>query len=148
MQYWWKDYLDVSLLKEVTGNWFGDDAMELLEYFAVAVTNVLVAVTEILPMAVTFNFAFALKKMMNDKALVRYLADCESMGSATTICSDKIGTLTTNHMTVVKACICGEIMEVSSSKSTLNFGPAVPDSAMSILLNQYLITLEEKFLVT
>ncbi|KAG8654819.1 calcium-transporting ATPase 1 [Manihot esculenta] len=115
-------------------NWSGDDTMEMLEFFAVAVTIVVVAVPEGLPLAVTLSLAFAMKKMMNDKALVRHLAACETMGSATTICSDKTGTLTTNHMTVVKASICGEIKEVTSSKGTFNFGSAVPGSAMRILL--------------
>ncbi|GJN35329.1 hypothetical protein PR202_gb24085 [Eleusine coracana subsp. coracana] len=92
-------------------SWSGDDALELLEHFAIAVTIVVVAVPEGLPLAVTLSLAFAMKKMMNDKALVRNLAACETMGSATTICSDKTGTLTTNHMTVVKACICGKIKE-------------------------------------
>ncbi|MFS7973797.1 putative P-type Ca(2+) transporter [Helianthus anomalus] len=87
-------------------SWSGDDALMLLEYFAIAVTIVVVAVPEGLPLAVTLSLAFAMKKMMNDKALVRNLAACETMGSATTICSDKTGTLTTNHMTVVKSCIC------------------------------------------
>ncbi|KAF7828621.1 calcium-transporting ATPase 2, plasma membrane-type-like [Senna tora] len=86
--------------------WSGDDALEMLEFFAVAVTIVVVAVPEGLPLAVTLSLAFAMKKMMNDKALVRNLAACETMGSATTICSDKTGTLTTNRMTVVKTCIC------------------------------------------
>ncbi|KAJ8773238.1 hypothetical protein K2173_028415 [Erythroxylum novogranatense] len=109
--------------------WSGDDAREMLEYFAVAVTIVVVAVPEGLPLAVTLSLAFAMKKMMKDMALVRHLAACETMGSATTICSDKTGTLTTNHMTVVKTCICGEVKEVSTSKSS-----AIPDSALTILL--------------
>ncbi|OWM70751.1 hypothetical protein CDL15_Pgr014424 [Punica granatum] len=109
-------------------SWSGDEAMEILEFFAVAVTIVVVAVPEGLPLAVTLSLAFAMKKMMNDKALVRHLAACETMGSATTICSDKTGTLTTNHMTVVKTCICEKVMEVSES------GFEIPDSAMKILL--------------
>ncbi|XP_076940452.1 calcium-transporting ATPase 2, plasma membrane-type-like [Bidens hawaiensis] len=92
-------------------SWSGDDALMLLEYFAIAVTIVVVAVPEGLPLAVTLSLAFAMKKMMNDKALVRNLAACETMGSATTICSDKTGTLTTNHMTVVKSCICMNVGE-------------------------------------
>lgn len=114
--------------------WSGDDAMEIVEFFAIAVTIVVVAVPEGLPLAVTLSLAFAMKKMMNDKALVRHLAACETMGSATTICSDKTGTLTTNHMTVVKACICGKIKEVKSSKVSSDFSSDLPDSAMAILL--------------
>ncbi|KAJ0507375.1 putative P-type Ca(2+) transporter [Helianthus annuus] len=104
-------------------SWSGDDALLLLEYFAIAVTIVVVAVPEGLPLAVTLSLAFAMKKMMNDKALVRNLAACETMGSATTICSDKTGTLTTNHMTVVKSCIC---MNVDSEE--------IPESVKKILV--------------
>jgi len=114
--------------------WSGDDAMEIVEFFAIAVTIVVVAVPEGLPLAVTLSLAFAMKKMMNDKALVRHLAACETMGSATTICSDKTGTLTTNHMTVVKACICRKIKEVKSSIDSSDFSSDLPDSAIAILL--------------
>ncbi|KAM7514415.1 hypothetical protein LguiA_003998 [Lonicera macranthoides] len=109
-------------------SWSADDAMEILESFAVAVTIVVVAVPEGLPLAVTLSLAFAMKKMMNDKALVRHLAACETMGSATCICSDKTGTLTTNHMTVAKAWVCGEIREVSGSFS------GIPGSVAKMLV--------------
>ncbi|XP_071705758.1 calcium-transporting ATPase 2, plasma membrane-type-like isoform X7 [Rutidosis leptorrhynchoides] len=109
--------------------WSGDDALELLEYFAIAVTIVVVAVPEGLPLAVTLSLAFAMKKMMNDKALVRHLAACETMGSATTICSDKTGTLTTNRMTVVKACICTKTMDLT--KQVAN---EVPNNALKLLI--------------
>ncbi|KAL0395830.1 UNVERIFIED_CONTAM: Calcium-transporting ATPase 2, plasma membrane-type [Sesamum calycinum] len=59
-------------LMGTTFSWSGDDALELLEYFAIAVTIVVVAVPEGLPLAVTLSLAFAMKKMMNDKALVRH----------------------------------------------------------------------------
>ncbi|KAL2895037.1 Calcium-transporting ATPase 2 plasma membrane-type [Bienertia sinuspersici] len=111
----------------------GDDAVEILEYFAIAVTIVVVAVPEGLPLAVTLSLAFAMKKMMNDKALVRHLAACETMGSATTICSDKTGTLTTNHMTVVKVHMCGKTVEASSFKEP-HMASEIPDSARKVLL--------------
>ncbi|KAK4260166.1 hypothetical protein QN277_003316 [Acacia crassicarpa] len=110
----------------------GDDAMEMLEFFAVAVTIVVVAVPEGLPLAVTLSLAFAMKKMMNDKALVRHLAACETMGSATSICSDKTGTLTTNRMTVVKTCICMKIKEVTNEEQQTE--KLFPDSALKLLL--------------
>ena len=47
--------------------------------------------------------------MMNDNNLVRHLDACETMGNATTICSDKTGTLTTNRMTVVRAFVAGKL---------------------------------------
>ncbi|KAL0396156.1 UNVERIFIED_CONTAM: Calcium-transporting ATPase 2, plasma membrane-type [Sesamum calycinum] len=56
-------------LMGTTFSWSGDDALELLEYFAIAVTIVVVAVPEGLPLAVTLSLAFAMKKMMNDKRL-------------------------------------------------------------------------------
>jgi Ca2+-transporting ATPase len=114
-------------------SWTGDDALELLEFFAIAVTIVVVAVPEGLPLAVTLSLAFAMKKMMNDKALVRHLAACETMGSATSICSDKTGTLTTNHMTVVKACICGKIKEVDGASDAKSLFSELPDSVMTML---------------
>ncbi|KAL1370919.1 hypothetical protein HN51_001132 [Arachis hypogaea] len=109
--------------------WSTEDCLEMLEFFAIAVTIVVVAVPEGLPLAVTLSLAFAMKKMMNDKALVRHLAACETMGSATTICSDKTGTLTTNRMTVVKTCICMKVNEVSNNKVS-----QLPDLALKLLL--------------
>ncbi|XP_071711194.1 calcium-transporting ATPase 1-like [Rutidosis leptorrhynchoides] len=114
--------------------WSGDEALEMLEFFAIAVTIVVVAVPEGLPLAVTLSLAFAMKKMMNDRALVRHLAACETMGSATNICSDKTGTLTTNHMTLVKAWICGEIREVNGSTGASKFYSTIPDSVVGMLV--------------
>jgi Ca2+-transporting ATPase len=69
------------------------------------ITIVVVAVPEGLPLAVTLALAYATKKMLKDNNLVRVLSSCETMGNATTICSDKTGTLTQNKMTVVEAYI-------------------------------------------
>ncbi|KAL0339697.1 UNVERIFIED_CONTAM: Calcium-transporting ATPase 4, plasma membrane-type [Sesamum radiatum] len=95
--------------------WSSSDALKLLNYFATAVTIIVVAVPEGLPLAVTLSLAFAMKKLMNDKALVRHLSACETMGSATCICTDKTGTLTTNHMVVSKIWICGKAKEVDTN---------------------------------
>ncbi|XAR57714.1 Calcium-transporting ATPase [Bertholletia excelsa] len=115
-------------------SWSGADALEILEHFAIAVTIVVVAVPEGLPLAVTLSLAFAMKKMMNDKALVRHLAACETMGSATTICSDKTGTLTTNHMTVVKSCICMNVQEFSHAGDASKLRSEIPESTIKVLL--------------
>ncbi|KAK6544497.1 plasma membrane calcium [Orbilia ellipsospora] len=71
----------------------------------VAVTIVVVAIPEGLPLAVTLALAFATTRMLKDNNLVRLLKSCEIMGNATAICSDKTGTLTTNQMTVVAGTI-------------------------------------------
>lgn len=84
---------------------------DLTDIFSIAVTIVVVAVPEGLPLAVTLTLAYSMRKMMADKALVRQLAACETMGSATTICSDKTGTLTLNQMTVVRAWTAGVLDE-------------------------------------
>ncbi|XP_061985063.1 calcium-transporting ATPase 9, plasma membrane-type-like isoform X2 [Populus nigra] len=75
----------------------------VIKILTIAVTIVVVAVPEGLPLAVTLTLAYSMRKMMADKALVRRLSACETMGSSTTICSDKTGTLTLNQMTVVEA---------------------------------------------
>ncbi|XP_058113638.1 calcium-transporting ATPase 5, plasma membrane-type-like [Magnolia sinica] len=86
----------------------GTAADEAIKILTIAVTIVVVAVPEGLPLAVTLTLAYSMRKMMADKALVRRLSACETMGSATTICSDKTGTLTLNQMTVVEAYISGK----------------------------------------
>lgn len=74
-----------------------------LQIFIVSVTVIVVAVPEGLPLAVTLALAFATTRMLKDNNLVRLLRACETMGNATTICSDKTGTLTENKMTAVTA---------------------------------------------
>mmetsp|Transcript_37030 Transcript_37030/g.57825 ORF Transcript_37030/g.57825 Transcript_37030/m.57825 type:complete len:1017 (+) Transcript_37030:126-3176(+) len=73
----------------------------VIHAFIMAVTIVVVAIPEGLPLAVTIALAYSSRKMYDDQNLIRTLAACETMGNATTICSDKTGTLTQNRMTVV-----------------------------------------------
>lgn len=93
-----------------------DKAQRFLNILIVAVTIVVVAVPEGLPLAVTLALAFATKKMTKDNNLVRVLRSCETMGNATTVCSDKTGTLTQNVMTVVAGTI-GTVSRFSNRNS-------------------------------
>lgn len=78
-----------------------EKAFTFLDILIVTVTIIVVAVPEGLPLAVTLALAFATTRLVKENNLVRILRACETMGNATTICSDKTGTLTTNKMTVV-----------------------------------------------
>ncbi len=82
-----------------------EKGQEFIQIFIVVVTIIVVAVPEGLPLAVTLALAFATKRMIKDNNLVRHLKACEVMGNATTICSDKTGTLTQNKMKVVSGTI-------------------------------------------
>lgn len=106
-----------KMIKNDMSNWSSADALKLLDYFATAVTIIVVAVPEGLPLAVTLSLAFAMKKLMNDKALVRHLSACETMGSSSCICTDKTGTLTTNHMVVTKLWVHGNVKDIPSTNS-------------------------------
>lgn len=71
---------------------------EILDAFLIAITILVLAIPEGLPLAVTLSLAFSVNKMMLDQNLVRRLHACETMGGANIICSDKTGTLTKNEM--------------------------------------------------
>lgn len=98
-------------------------AQEFLDILIVAITVIVVAVPEGLPLAVTLALAFATTQMLKENNLVRVLRACETMGNATTICSDKTGTLTQNKMTVVAGTV-GSKEKFASAKtdeSTVTF---------------------------
>ncbi|CAM0954830.1 unnamed protein product [Alopecurus aequalis] len=114
-------------------NWSMDDALVIVNYFAIAVTIIVVAVPEGLPLAVTLSLAFAMKKLMNDKALVRHLAACETMGSASCICTDKTGTLTTNHMIVDKVWIGDVSKSVNGDANITELKSVISERVMAIL---------------
>ncbi|KAK9075890.1 hypothetical protein SSX86_004219 [Deinandra increscens subsp. villosa] len=120
-------------MRNELSSWSSSDALSMLDYFATAVTIIVVAVPEGLPLAVTLSLAFAMKKLMNDKALVRHLSACETMGSSTCICTDKTGTLTTNHMVVVKIWVSGETKDVRDSEGRV-LSSKVSESVSTVLL--------------
>ena len=88
---------------------------QLLKAFIMAVTIVVVAVPEGLPLAVTLSLAYSTSKMMGDNNLIRVLSACETMGNATTICSDKTGTLTQNRMAVVECTLGTDQVKMDGS---------------------------------
>ncbi|KAI9921678.1 hypothetical protein PsorP6_002041 [Peronosclerospora sorghi] len=88
--------------------WKSGYISDYLNFFIIAITVLVVAIPEGLPLAVTIALAYSVKKMLLDNNLVRHLDACETMGSATTVCSDKTGTLTTNRMTVMQMWIGGQ----------------------------------------
>ncbi len=104
-----------------------------LEFFIFAVTIVVVAVPEGLPLAVTISLAYSMNKMVKDNNFVRVLAACETMGGATAICSDKTGTLTENKMTVVKT-----VISAAKSDSVPDRGAVPGHIVESIVLNSSL----------
>ncbi|OMP06013.1 Cation-transporting P-type ATPase [Corchorus capsularis] len=125
--------VEKALRNEFT-NWSSTDALTLLDYFAIAVTIIVVAVPEGLPLAVTLSLAFAMKQLMDEKALVRHLSACETMGSASCICTDKTGTLTTNHMVVNKLWMCEKIEAISGNDSKNLDKLGISERVFSILL--------------
>ena len=92
------------LFGEVTG-FDIESANNILHYFMLAVVIVVAAVPEGLPMSVALSLSLAMRKMTRANCLVRRLIACETIGSATTICTDKTGTLTKNQMEVVESSV-------------------------------------------
>ena len=96
----------IFLIHDILTNpaWGGKDyfymAEIVLKYFMMAVTLVVMAVPEGLPMAITLSLALNMRRMLKSNNLVRKLHACETMGAVTVICTDKTGTLTQNKMQV------------------------------------------------
>eukprot|EP00258_Populus_trichocarpa_P030536 XP_024446555.1 calcium-transporting ATPase 10, plasma membrane-type isoform X2 [Populus trichocarpa] len=103
------------------GNTSAADAINgATKILAVSVATAVVAVPEGLPLAVTLILSFLVKKLLAENALVRRLSACETMGSMTTICTDKTGTLTSNSMTVMEVYVAGQKIDPPDSKSLLS----------------------------
>ena len=94
----------------------------VLKYFMMAVTLIVMAVPEGLPMAVTLALALNMRRMLKSNNLVRKLHACETMGAVTVICTDKTGTLTQNKMQVAE-------MSIYDDKTFLETAMAVNSTA-------------------
>ncbi|EGU82337.1 hypothetical protein FOXB_07166 [Fusarium oxysporum f. sp. conglutinans Fo5176] len=130
------------LIKFLAGLPASDDTpaekgQQFLNIFIVVVTIIVVAVPEGLPLAVTLALAFATTRMLRDANLVRHLKACEVMGNASTICSDKTGTLTQNKMQVVSGTI-GTSLRFGGSSSGDASGASTPvDTSGDISISEF-----------
>ena len=108
----------------------------LLHTVMIAVTLIVVAVPEGLPMSVTLSLAFSMKKLMNENTLPRTMHACETMGAASVICTDKTGTLTQNKMQVADTQLSdiqdNLLAEMIAVNSTANLDIADPNNVKPI----------------
>ncbi len=124
--------------------WHGHDyflmAEIVLQYFMMAVTLIVMAVPEGLPMAVTLSLALNMRRMLKSNNLVRKLHACETMGAVTVICTDKTGTLTQNKMQVDTLLLKSgdeQLLETAialNSTAELDEGKAIGNPTESALL--------------
>eukprot|EP00397_Hematodinium_sp_SG-2012_P004630 GEMP01004642.1.p1 GENE.GEMP01004642.1~~GEMP01004642.1.p1 ORF type:complete len:1152 (+),score=143.05 GEMP01004642.1:64-3519(+) len=121
-----EDNEDLGVVKGSPCGWFTGHLVIFLNFFIIAVTILVVAIPEGLPLATTLSLAFSVMKMQKDNNLVKHLDACETMGSATRICSDKTGTLTQNTMTVVRVYLAATntTADVSTVPASLTDGGA------------------------
>jgi len=111
----------LGIERGLAGEWdWGEQPIEIVDFFITGITIVIVAIPEGLPLAVTLSLAYSVKKMQKDHNLVRRMQACETMGGANQICSDKTGTLTQNRMTVA---------QIYTSEGLVNFEQTRPTAS-------------------
>ena len=106
---------EISGLFSAPMNYFKEYVAEITEVFIIAISLAIAAVPEGLPAVVTISLALGMREMVQRHALIRKLSSVETLGSATTICSDKTGTLTQNEMTVTRVWADNQFIHVTGT---------------------------------
>lgn len=128
--------LFIKFLVELRGSNLngGEKGQEFIQILILALIILVIAVPEGLPLAVTLALAYATTRMLKDHNLVRVLRACETMGNATTICSDKTGTLTQNKMTVVAVTLGVSHSDCNTAlQNSLRYLSELPDEVKALL---------------
>jgi len=117
-------FLGRDIYMDSQGVWASADYLRMaetvLKYFMMAVTLIVMAVPEGMPMAVTLSLALNMRRMLKNNNLVRKLHACETMGAVTVICTDKTGTLTQNKMQVADMAVYTDDTATFNSALALN----------------------------
>ncbi|MBI5822835.1 MAG: cation-translocating P-type ATPase [Chloroflexi bacterium] len=109
------NYTEIGGLFSTPLDYFKEFAAEITEVFIIAISLAIAAVPEGLPAVVTISLALGMREMVQRHALIRKLSSVETLGSATTICSDKTGTLTQNEMTVTRVWADNQFIHVTGT---------------------------------
>ena len=122
---------------------FGDIVKTILTIIILCVSIIVVAIPEGLPLAVTLSLAFSIKRLMDQRNLVRKMHACETMGGANFICTDKTGTLTKNLMTVTQLVTHNSTIDIQTTNSqdiklnsNINSSKKVRQNPSEIFTNQ------------